>query len=157
MWETIKERFSGDDIFFWLAIAIIMYVNHTFFDKHINIILFILPIAIMYFMEIGLKKPPRYPKYLLTIIITALYMFSMPKYSTTYAENFMKENYGEETYLLPYTTDQMSSFNPYSKDINYSFIRTDGKEYLFNARTGEVKETKIDIYSKWNIKLFYVK
>lgn len=75
-------------------------------------------------------------------------MFSMPKYSTTYAENFMKENYGEQTYLLPYTTDQMSSFNPYSKEIYYSFIRTDGKEYLFNARTGEVKETKIDIDSK---------
>ncbi len=75
-------------------------------------------------------------------------MFSMPKYSTTYAENFMKENYGKDIYLLPYTTDQMSSFNPYSKDINYSFIRTDGKEYLFNARTGQVKETKIDIDRK---------
>ena len=102
----------------------------------------------MYLMEIGLKKPPKYPKYLLTIIITVLYMFSMPKYSTTYAENFMKENYGEQTYLLPYTTDQMSSFNPYSKKIYYSFIRTDGMEYLFNARTGEVKETITDIDSK---------
>ena len=40
MWETIKERLSGDDIFFWLAIAIIMYVNHTIFDKHININVF---------------------------------------------------------------------------------------------------------------------
>ena len=42
----------------------------------------------------------------------------------------------------------MSSFNPYSKEIYYYFIRTYGKEYLFNARTGEVKETKIDIDSK---------
>lgn len=60
----------------------------------------------------------------------------------------MKENYGEQTYLLPYTTDQMGSFNPYSKDTNYYFISTDGKEYLFNARTGEVKETKTYIDSK---------
>ena len=56
MWETIKERFSWDHLFFWLAIAFIMYVNHRYFDKHINIALFILPISIMYFMEIGLKK-----------------------------------------------------------------------------------------------------
>ncbi|WP_308767815.1 hypothetical protein [uncultured Anaerococcus sp.] len=69
----------------------------------------------------------------------------MPKYSTSYAEKFMENNYGKDIYLLTYTVDQTKSFNPFSKEIYYTFLNADDKEYLFNARTGEVKETKVDI------------
>lgn len=145
MWKDIKKRFTGDHLFFWLAIFLIIYVNQIYFDKHINIILFILPILIMDLIEYTFKSPPKYPKYLLTILITVLYMFSMPKYSTSYAEKFMENNYGKDIYLLTYTVDQTKSFNPFSKEIYYTFLNADDKEYLFNARTGQVKETKVDI------------
>lgn len=151
MWEDIKKRFTGDHLFFWIAIVLITYVNHTYFDKYINIILFILPIMVMDLIEYGFKKPPKYskyPKYLLTILITVLYMFSMPKYSTAYAKNFMEDNYGKDVYLLTYTVDQIKSFNPFSKEIYYTFLNADDKEYLFNARTGEVKESNTDVDTK---------
>ena len=151
MGEDIKKRFTGDHLFFWIAIVLITYVNHTYFDKHINIILFILPIMVMDLIEYGFKKPPKYPKYpkyLLTILITVLYMFSMPKYSTSYAEKFMENNYGKDIYLLTYTVDQTKSFNPFSKEIYYTFLNADDKEYLFNARTGEVKELNTDVDTK---------
>lgn len=106
---------------------------------------------VMDLIEYGFKKPPKYPKYpkyLLTILITVLYMFSMPKYSTSYAKNFMEDNYGKDVYLLTYTVDQIKSFNPFSKEIYYTFLNADDKEYLFNARTGEVKESNTDVDTK---------
>lgn len=148
MWKDIKKRFNGDHIFFWLAFVLITYVNYSYFNNLISVVLFILPILIMDLIEYTFKNPPKYPKHLLTILITVLYMFSMPKYSTSYAEKFMEDKYGKDTYLLTYTNDQINSFNPFSKEIYYTFLNTDEKEYLFNARTGEVKEANTGVDTK---------
>ena len=140
MWDTIKERFTKDSIFLWLAIVLITYINNRYFDKHISTLLFILPIMVMDFLDYTLKRPPKYPKVFITILIIGLYLLSLPKYTTMDAENLMKENYGDSIYLLHNTDIKTRPLNPYSKDINYLFFTIDGKEYLFNARTGEVKE-----------------
>ncbi|WP_416334861.1 hypothetical protein ACKRLN_08530 [Anaerococcus sp. DFU013_CI05] len=147
MKDWLKNN-NGNNTFFFTAWLLLFYTNNTFFAKNRNVLFFMVPIFIILAVDGYLKHPPKHPKYLIATLIFTLYFIALPKYTTDYAYKVIDENYGSGFYISPSISEQVSSLNPFSDERYYLFLNQNGEQYLFNARTGEVKETKIDIDSK---------
>ena len=115
------------------------------------------PIFIVLAIDYYLKHPPKFPKYLIGTIIFALYFISLPKYTTEYAYEVIYKNYGSGFLLMPNSSEKVSSLNPFSEERYYFFINENGKQYLFNARTGKVRETNFKTDSQGNIDIITTK
>ena len=151
MKDWLKDDDRGNYAFFFISWMLLSYTNNTFFAKNRNVLFFMVPIFIVLGIDYYLKHPPKYPKYLIATIIFALYFVSLPKYTTDYAYKVIDENYGSGFLLMPNSSEKVSSLNPFSEERYYFFINQNGKQYLFNARTGKVRETNFKTDSKGNI------
>ena len=151
MKDWLKNYDGGNNSFFWTAWLLLSYTNNTFFAKNRNVLFFIVPIFIILAIDGYLNHPPKFPKYLIATLIFALYFISVPKYTTEYAYKVIDKNYGSGFLLMPNSSEKVSSLNPFSEERYYFFINENGKQYLFNARTGKVKETNFKTDSQGNI------
>lgn len=151
MKDWLKNDDRGNYAFFFISWMLLSYTNNTFFAKNRNVLFFMVPIFIVLGIDYYLKHPPKYPKYLIGTIIFALYFISVPKYTTEYAYKVIDKNYGSGFLLMPNSSEKVSSLNPFSEERYYYFINENGKQYLFNARTGKVRETNFKTDSQGNI------
>lgn len=145
MRDWFKEYNKGDYIFFILTYILITYTNNNYYAKNRSVLFFTIPIIVIFAIDSLLKNPPQYPKYLITTMILVLYFISLPNYGTDYANKIMEEKYGDGYWISSYGSEQVSTLNPFKQERYYLFLNQNRKNYLFNADTGQVKETKVDI------------